>query len=145
MSHSALLPRLKESSPRMQRIDQLAWTVGFSGQCFGIGVGLRANTPEGLELLRSLLPVGWRSSTSPEVDLLFSYMDAGPKTRSGSKRSSSLYFGAKRLARTGDQKVIADAFENKLQLEVAEAAPRHVFIHAGAVGCATPVPCHSRL
>jgi hypothetical protein len=45
-----------------------------------------------------------------------------------------LYFGAERLARGPDAKLIADYFENRLTLEVAATSPRHAFVHAGAVG-----------
>jgi hypothetical protein len=118
----------------MQKLDRRAWGAGFCGSWFGIRIGVRANAREALEVLRAALPVGWRYSRTPAVELLFSYVDPGSKTQAGSQRSASLYLGAQRVMRTADRKVLADAFENKLQLTVAETAPRHVFIHAGAVG-----------
>jgi hypothetical protein len=118
----------------MQKIDRLVWAAGFCGKSFGVRVGVRANTPEALETLRRLLPIDWRYTTQPIVDLLFSYIEAGPETRPGLKRFNILYFGAARVARTLEPNEVAEAFENTLQLWVAETAPRHAFVHAGVLG-----------
>ena len=118
----------------MQKIDRLGWAAGFCGESFGVRVGIRANTPQALEALRPLLPLDWRYTTRPVVDLLFSYVEAKPPSRPGLKRFSILYLAAGRLARTLAPQEIASAFENGVQLWVAEAAPRHAFVHAGVVG-----------
>jgi hypothetical protein len=118
----------------MQKIDRLVWAGGFSGTCFGLRLGVRANRREALERLRPALPVGWRDTDQPVVDWLYSFIDGGPESRPGIKRFHILYGGAARLARTLDVAELIQAFENDLQLTVAEAAPRHVFVHAGVVG-----------
>jgi hypothetical protein len=118
----------------MQKIDRLGWAAGFCGESFGVRVGVRANTAQALETLRPLLPLDWRYTTEPVVDLLFSYLEAEPPARPGLKRFNLLYLHAARLARTLAPHEIASAFENNLQLWVAEGAPRHAFVHAGVVG-----------
>jgi hypothetical protein len=118
----------------MDKVNRLGWAAGFCGTSFGIPVGVRASTPEALEALRPLLPVGWRYTTDPVVNLLFSYLAAAPATRPGIKRFNLLYFGAARVARTFEAAEATGAFENTLQVTVAEAAPRHAFVHAGVVG-----------
>jgi hypothetical protein len=118
----------------MQKIDRLGWAAGFCGKSFGVRVGVRANTPQALETLRPLLPLDWRYTRRPVVDLLFSYLEAEPPIRPGLKRFNILYLGPGRLARTLETQEIASAFENNVQLWVAESAPRHAFVHAGVVG-----------
>jgi hypothetical protein len=118
----------------MQKIDRLVWAGGFSGTCFGLRVGVRANTAEALERLRPALPVGWCFADEPVVDWLYSFIDGGPETRPGIKRYHILYGGAARLARTLNMAELVSVFENDLQLTVADAAPRRVFVQAGVVG-----------
>jgi len=119
----------------MKKIDRLVWAAGFCGTCFGVRIGVRANTPQALETLRALLPsMCWRYSTSPVVGHVYSYIEAGPETRPGIKHYNLLYYGAIRAARTLDPKELADFFEGNLQMTMAQFAPRHVFVHAGAVG-----------
>jgi hypothetical protein len=117
----------------MKKIDRLVWAGGFSGKCFGLRVGIRANTRDALTKLRPALPLGWRDTRRPVVDSLYSFIEGGPESRPGIKRFSILYSGAARLARTHDLTELTTVFENDLQLAVAEAAPRHAFVHAGVV------------
>src|SRR5437763_1057332 len=102
----------------MQKIDRLGWAAGFCGESFGVRVGVRANLPQALEALRPVLPLDWCPSTRPVVDLLFSYIAAGPAARPGLKHFNVLYLGAGRLARTLEPHEIAAAFENNMQLWV---------------------------
>jgi hypothetical protein len=118
----------------MEKLDRLVWAAGFCGTSFGIRIGVRANTPEALEELRPMLPAGWRYTTQPVVDILYSLNAGGPETRPGVRRFNLLYVGAGRLARTPELEALFPVFENDLQLRVAEFAPRHVFVHAGVVG-----------
>jgi hypothetical protein len=118
----------------MQKIDRLVWAGGFCGTCFGVRVGVRANNPEALERLRPALPLGWEYTQEPVVDELYSFIDGGPELRPGVKRFNILYHGAGRLARTLELAHISEAFEADLQLTIAAAARRHVFVHAGVVG-----------
>ncbi len=118
----------------MEKIDRLVWAAGFCGSSFGVHFGVRANTPQALETLRQLLPASWEYSTKTEVKFLFSYIEGGPEKRAGVKHYNILYFGAARLARSLESLAIANSFENTLQITMASFAPRHVFVHAGAVG-----------
>jgi hypothetical protein len=118
----------------MEKLDRLVWAAGFCGTSFGMRIGVRANTPEALEKLRPMLPPGWRYSTEPVVDILYSLTAGGLAARPGVRRFNLLYVGAGRLERTLELEALFPAFENDLQLRVAEFAPRHVFVHAGVVG-----------
>ncbi len=118
----------------MQKIDRLVWAAGFCGTAFGVRVGVRANTPQALETLRALLPVNWQYSDREVVEVLFSYVEATPPSRPGIKTFHILYMGVGRLIRTLELKEIVYLFENQLQLGIAYYAPRHAFVHAGAVG-----------
>lgn len=93
------------------------------------------NRPKILERLRGHLPPGWKPSSSPNVEHLYSLIVGGAGTQPNVRRFNLLYSGVQRVARSTDIDQVLDAFESDLQLYVAQEARRRVFVHAGVVGC----------
>ncbi|HEX8707238.1 MAG TPA: hypothetical protein VF723_03165 [Pyrinomonadaceae bacterium] len=118
----------------MQKIDRLGWADGFAFISYGVPIGVRANSAEALRLLRERFPPGWKSAALPVVDRLYSFVLGTESGRPGVQRFNLLYGDIARLARTRRLDEALDVFESNLQLYVAEAARRRVFVHAGVVG-----------
>ncbi|HEX9917909.1 MAG TPA: hypothetical protein VGA87_02015 [Pyrinomonadaceae bacterium] len=97
-------------------------------------VGVRVNRADAFGLLTPHLPPGWKASSSPLVDRLFSVIigDESPATRV--RRFNLLYEDHVRMARTRDPAEVLDVMESRVRLFVAERARRRIFVHAGAVG-----------
>lgn len=126
----SLMPRMRRSvSPG--RLDRMGWRAGACIEAHGVRLGLRANTPEGLEAAESCLPPGWRPSPSALVDELFSlWTDPGP----GAARASRVYVGTSRRVRTRDLRQALAVLESEMRQSLAARAARFTFVHAGVVG-----------
>ncbi len=125
-----MMPRLKPGTARLGRIDRLGWSAGTCFDAYGLRVGVRTNAPGLLEQLESHLPPGWRASTSPLVDEIFSlWVDPG-----GTSRPSRVYAGRRRRARTADLAQALAVLESEIRQCVATGAERRTFVHAGVVG-----------
>lgn len=118
----------------MEKIDRLGWAAGLAFTAFGVRVGIRVNDPHVLPRVEAQLPPTWRPSVSPHVECLYSLLVGGLAPRPNVRRFNLLYGNASRLARSLDLDEIFEALESHLQLYIAEAARRRVFVHAGAVG-----------
>lgn len=118
----------------MKKIDRLGWSAGISFTAYGARIGIRTNETEVLDEIASRLPPGWKPSASPLVDLLYSLRVGRFVARANSRQFNLLYKDFERLARAMDLGEVFDIFESSLQIHVAEAARRRVFVHAGVVG-----------
>jgi hypothetical protein len=118
----------------MQKIDRLGWAAGITFIAYGVRAGVRVNTPDVLDRLLGHLPPQWRPSPSPVVERLYSIIVGVDRTRPGVRLMNLVYANANRIARTAELQSAIDTFESDLQMCVAEAAPRRVFVHAGVVG-----------
>ena len=56
----------------MEKIDRLGWVAGTSIVSYGLPIGIRSNDAVVLERARKRLPLGWKMSSSPRVDNLYS-------------------------------------------------------------------------
>jgi hypothetical protein len=118
----------------MLKIDRLGWAAGRCVAAYGLRIGIRANKPDVLEQLDDCFPPTWQPASSPVVDRLYSLIVGGAAARANVRLFHLLYTGAARLARTMVLDEIFAALEADLQLYVAEAAHRRLFVHAGVVG-----------
>jgi hypothetical protein len=118
----------------MGKIDRLVWTAGISFRAYGVRVGVRVNDKDALGQLVDHLPPGWELSSSPVVERLYSFRVGGAGSRANLRRFSLLYANDARVGRSLDLAQMMKLFESDLQLFVAEASPRRVFVHAGVVG-----------
>ena len=114
-------------------MDRLGWAVGYSGACYGVRVGLRADGEEGLAVLKSWLPRAVRAGRDEVVRALYSLVLGGPGPRPGVQRFHLLYRDATQLARSLDLDEIRRAFDRDLSMKIGETAERRVFVHAGVV------------
>jgi hypothetical protein len=133
-SSSPALPYLRWKSTRMEKIDRLGWAAGFSFVSYGRRIGVRSNDPDILGRLDQHLPPGWKRSSSPVVERLYSLVAGGPGALPNVRRLNLLYGDIARLARSRELDEVLETFESNLRLYVAEAARRRLFIHAGVVG-----------
>jgi hypothetical protein len=101
---------------------------------YGVHVGVRVNKVEMLERLKSCLPPAWKPTASTRVDLLYSLILGGVGSRPGVRRFNLLYGNASRLLRSLDLDEVFDVFESSVHFQIAEAARRRLFVHAGVVG-----------
>jgi hypothetical protein len=113
-------------------LDRLGWAVGFSIRAYGVRIGFRANSPAALEGVAERLPPGWKPSSSPVVDYLYS-IRAGESRRPGTRAFDLLYADAGRVARTMVRFELLEALEANLHLTVAALSPTRIFVHAGVV------------
>lgn len=118
----------------MQKIDRLGWVDGRSLVAYGLRVGVRATSPEVLDRLVPLLPLGWKPSASAHVQQLYSLVVGGDSARPGVRRFNVLYANEAIVARSMDLDEVLARFESDLRIFVGERAPRRVFVHAGVVG-----------
>lgn len=118
----------------MEKIDRLGWAAGTCFVAYGVRIGIRVNEPAVFDRLLDLLPPEWKPATSPVVDRLYSFIVGGVGPRPNVRRFNLLYAGPGRLARTIDLDEVLRLFAFDLQLYVAEAARRRLFVHAGVVG-----------
>lgn len=118
----------------MKKVDRLGWTAGFALKSYGVRVGIRSNDASALERVCEYLPAGWRNSTTPFVDRVYSIMVGGAGPRANVRRFSLVYGDHLRIARSTNLDDVFERFESDLRLFVAEFAPHRVFVHAGVVG-----------
>ena len=130
----ARFPRLNGHSRGIPKLDRLDWAEGIAVIAYGVRVGIRANQPGVIEQYLSSLPPSWKLARSPNVERLYSIIARGEGRGRGAKRYHAVYADGERIARVKRLEQAADAFENDVQLYVAEMSPRRVFVHAGVVG-----------
>jgi hypothetical protein len=120
----------------MEKIDRLGWAAGISFISYGVRIGVRANSPEALDLVQEYFPPGWKPSPSTIVERLYSFVGGnnGETQSRGVRRFNLLYRDISRLARTRNLEEALELFESDMQLHVATEAPRRIFVHAGVVG-----------
>jgi hypothetical protein len=120
----------------MLKLDRLGWTAGLTFRSFGVRFGVRSDSPRALERIEQYLPPGTRAASQGVVERLYSLRlgDNERGARRGLRRFNLLYANHVLLARTDDAEELFERFESDLQLSVAEAARRRVFVHAGVVG-----------
>lgn len=100
---------------------------------YGCRIGIRVTGREIPESILDILPPGWKPSSVPVVDRLYSLLVGGPGPTRGTRRYNIVYRDAQRLARSFDLETVLDAFRADLHLYVAEFARNRVFVHAGVV------------
>jgi len=122
----------------MRKLDRLGWTAGLTFRSYGVRYGVRSDSAAVLERLAEFLPPGTTRAAPGIVERLYSICTGagGPErsARRGLRRFQMLYADHLRLARTIDVEELFERFESDLQLAVAAAARRRVFVHAGVVG-----------
>ncbi len=117
----------------MAKIDRLGWAAGTCIDAYGARIGIRVNQPAILDRLAGILPPGWKPSRSAVVDLMYS-LRIGGETRTRARAYNLVYSGVARRARTLDLDEAFAILEADLRQNVAAAAKRRVFVHAGVVG-----------
>lgn len=131
-SPPGLVPRLRIRPARPSRVDRLSWSAGTCFRSFGLRVGVRVH-PEGvLPRLLERLPPGWRPSSTPFVDQIYSLrVDRASR---GAGPAARVYAGDEQRVLTRDLDLALATIESEIRQGIAAAAPRRTFVHAGAVG-----------
>lgn len=117
----------------MRKLDRLGWAAGLTFRSYGVRFGVRSDDDGALDRLAEFLPPATTVAPSGVVERLYS-IRLGGVTRQGMRRFNLLYADHVRLARTTNVEELFERFESDLQLTVAAAAPRRIFVHAGVVG-----------
>lgn len=99
---------------------------GLTLDSYGLRIGVWASDPETLEQLAGRLPPGRLAAASLETDRNYSLARA--------RDVSALSVDGRCLVEGRNLDQIFEVFTADLQLFIAEMAPHHVFVHAGAVG-----------
>lgn len=118
----------------MAKLDRLGWAAGVAFTCHGARMGIRVTDEEALHEIISRLPPGWRATSRPIVDELYSVVVGGQSRSANVQRYHLLYDGAMRLARTHNLEELFDLLESTLHFTVAIRARKRLFVHAGVVG-----------
>ncbi len=92
------------------------------------------NKKEVPEEFAKALPPGWKPSTSPLVDYLYSLRIGGTNGKSRIRRYNLLYSDSRRVARSLNLQQVMQGLESDLQITVALQAKNRLFVHAGVVG-----------
>ena len=128
-----VLPSLKPRARVQSKLDSLAWTSGLSFVAYGVRVGIRSNQAHTLEECLPYLPIGWKPSTSPIVDRIYSIL-GDPGGSSGRNPGFYLYRDNQPLLRCNEKQDLFERLESDVALYVADTSQRRVFVHAGVVG-----------
>ena len=129
----AALPVSEDVPVEFGPLELLGCVVCTSMTAYGLRVGLRASDPAGLDLLLERLPRVCKPSTVDTVDRLYSFV-LGDRRGRGERRYHVLYEDGKRIARTTDLGIVLLAFQDKVEVFLAERARARVFVHAAVVG-----------
>jgi energy-coupling factor transporter ATP-binding protein EcfA2 len=128
-----MMPQLPDAlSPCMAKLDRVGWAAGTCIDAYGARIGIRVNCPSLLDRVQTLLPPGWKPLAGPRVDELHSLV-LGGQTRTQARAYNLVYWGIARRARTLNLDEALAVLEADLRLNVAAAATRRVFVHAGVV------------
>ena len=92
----SLMPRMSQSSLEWRRLTAWSGRKASVEPVSGFASASGRTRRKAFETLRRLLPVGWRYTTNPVLDFLFSYIEGGPETRPGVKRFNILYLGMRK-------------------------------------------------
>lgn len=106
----------------------------MSFRAYGVTLGLRSTNPNIVERAFDRLPAGWKPTSAPFVDRLYSLVAPGPQSSARARRFFLLYSDIIRLVRTMDMNEVFKIFETDLEIYVAERARTRLFVHAGVVG-----------
>lgn len=128
-----LIPSLKQRKRNQSRLDSLAWSAGLSFIAYGVRAGIRSNRAEMLRHCLGFLPVGWKQSSSPIVECLYSIV-CSEGDGAESAFLFQLYKDNQLLFRSPDPIVLLERLESDLALHVADVTQKRVFVHAGVVG-----------
>jgi hypothetical protein len=120
-------------TPCMEKLDRLGWTEGIAFTCHGARIGIRVHDPSVLERIPEYLPPGWKASSSPTVDSLYSLYVGGASRMPNVHPYNLLYAGSTRIARTLELDEVLETLESMLHFNVAVGARRRIFVHAGVV------------
>lgn len=119
--------------PALGNLARFEWNARMAFTLYGARIGVQSNGAEGLNTLVEMFPPRWRPYRGARVDYIYSLYLA-PPTRSERRPFHTLYGNAEQLARSHDVAVLAETFEREMQLALAQAARRRIFVHAGVVG-----------
>jgi len=117
----------------MDALDRLVWAERRSMQAYGVRFAVRVSDADAMAAVTSVLPPGTRVASRDRPERVYSYIVGGDGPRPGMRRLNLAYGNWTRLARSREGAVALDALATDLRRHVAETAPRHVFVHAGAV------------
>jgi hypothetical protein len=117
----------------LKALEHWEWTEHKAFTLYGARIGVRTNSAAALQALAQAFPPRWRETESARVDSLYSLRIA-PPTRSGRRPFHTLYRNAEQIGRARELERLVDIFESDMQLTLAQAARRKVFVHAGVVG-----------
>src|SRR5579871_5790465 len=128
------LARLRRNS-NWQRLENWNWRERLRFVCHGVECGIQVTEPAALVPARLRLPPGWReisaSAAEPEYSLVVGNEAAPP----GMARLHLLFRGRSLISAAYNLEPVLGALEAELDRHLASrAAPRRIFIRAGAVG-----------
>lgn len=121
------------ADPALENLSRFEWDARSAFTLYGARIGVQSNREEVLNTLIEMFPPRWRPYHGARVDYIYSLYLA-PRTRSGRRPFHILFGNAEQLARSHDLGLLAETFEREMQLALAQAARRKVFVHAGVVG-----------
>ncbi|MBI1814654.1 MAG: hypothetical protein HYR72_06735 [Deltaproteobacteria bacterium] len=112
-------------------LERIEWPVTLSVVAYGVHIGVRINDPNLAGDLACHLPPGATRVEYCDTGRIYSLIVEADDP--ASKPRSSVYVNDRLLAWRATVPAVLRAFESDVQLHVAEMAPEHVFVHAGAV------------
>jgi hypothetical protein len=127
------IPNLRRRVRSQSKLDSLAWSAGLSFIAYGVRIGLRANRVDVLKRGVAYLPIGWKPSTSPIVERVYSIICDDQSCPETGVRFH-LYKDNQRLLFGAEESELLECLEADVTLRVAETTQRRVFVHAGVVG-----------
>jgi hypothetical protein len=132
MTH-AMLARRAETGAREDG-DRLEWVARRFISAYGVRVGLRSTDRAALETLLTEIPEIWTPCSGPGIEPLYSLRvdpsDVGAEARPFHELSED----ERLVTRSPDLSRVRETFQRRLKMYLAEMAPGHTFVHAGAVG-----------
>lgn len=126
------IPKMRRRANSHSKLDTLAWSAGLSFLAYGVRIGLRANRADVLERSLEYLPLGWKPSTSPLVEQVYSIISDDQSCPENGV-CFHLYKDNQRLLLGVQESQLFECLAGNLALQVAESTRRRIFVHAGVV------------
>lgn len=124
-----LPPSLDGMSSFPAELERVSWVAGVAIEAYGVRLGIRVNDPAILPRLKAYLPYAWAPvlSSPASVQRLFSLQLAN------SMGQAVLYVDEEEVCCSPEVEELFPLIQIVSSAFVAEMAPHHVFVHAGAV------------
>ena len=108
------------------KLKDIRWQTEFTLISYGVCIGIRVNNSIILERLQDFLPPGWKKSSLPVVEVLYSLIVE--------ENHYQLYRNQEKIIEANDLEKVLLSLDSDLRIQVGILVKDWLFVHAGVVG-----------